>query len=219
MEKLLIVAAGGLARETAAVAARSSRWDLIGYLDDEPALVGTQIAGTPVLGAISAVVEHPDAKVLVCAGKGRSRRAIVARLAGLGVTAERYATLIAPDVHVPASCRVGVGSILLAGTVLTADVTAGRHVVAMPGVVLTHDDQVRDYATLCARVTLGGNVTVGEAAYLGIGALVRERLDVGAESVLGMGAVLLEDLPPGETWVGVPAERIRQRSTVQENKP
>lgn len=217
MEPVLIVAAGGLGREVAAVLARVSRWDLIGFLDDGPDRVGTRLCGKSVLGDLSAVREHPDASILVCAGKGQARRAIVARLSEFGVTDDRYATLIAPDVHLPASCSVGAGSIVLSGSVLTADVLVGAHAVLMPGVVLTHDNHVGDFATLCARVTLGGNVTVGEAAYLGMGALVRERVEVAAESVLGMGAVLLRDLPYGETWVGTPARRLGQPPARERN--
>lgn len=216
MTDLVIVAASGLAREAAAVIERSNEWNLIGFLDDAPNLVGAVVAGKPVLGGMDAIRHYPEAWLLVCAGKGQARRAIVARLDELGVSADRFATLIAPDVYVPTACSVGVGSILLSGTVLTADVTVGAHVVTMPGVVLTHDNRVLDYATLCAQVTLGGNVTVGEAAYLGMGAFVRERLTIGANAVLGMGAVLLRDLPAGQTWAGVPAEVIRLRTTFQE---
>ena len=212
---LLLIAASGLARETAAVVARGLQWELLGYLDDAPGLAGTTITGKPVLGGIGAIRQHPKARLLVCAGKGQTRRAIVARLHELGVTDDRFATLVAPDVHMPASCSIGPGSIVLSGTVLTADVSVGAHVVAMPGVVLTHDDVVGDYATLCAGVTLGGSVTVGEAAYLGMGALVRERLTVGAESILGMGAVLLHDLPRGEIWAGLPAGSIRPTTQLE----
>lgn len=216
MKQLVIVAAGGLGREAASVVERSAEFDLIGFLDDAPALTGTTVAGAPVLGGLAAVREFPDASLLVAAGKGQGRRAIVGRLRDLGVTADRYATLIAPDVHIPASCTVGHGSILLSGTVLTADVTVGAHVVTMPGVVLTHDDQLCDFATLCAQVALGGNVAVGQAAYLGMGALAREGITLGDESVLGMGSVLLTDLPEGETWVGTPARNILHSSTIQE---
>lgn len=198
------MAAGGLGREAAAVIRRLPDWDLVGFLDDD----GERATGSPVLGGIDDAAAHPDVSFLVCAGRGQSRRAIVTRLRDRGVTDDRFATLIAPDVHVPASCSVGPGSIVLSGTVLTSDVTIGAHVVLMPGVVLTHDNVVHDYATLCARVALGGNVVIGEAAYLGMGALVRERVRVDAEGTLGMGAVLLEDLPGLETWVGVPARRL-----------
>ena len=216
MQQLIIVAAGGLAREVAETVARGTEWDLIGFLDDEPALIGTEVSRRPVLGSIDDVVRFPEASVLICAGRGQARRAIAGRLGEIGVAPDRHATVVASDVVVPRSCQVGGGSILLSGRVLTADVRVGRYVVTMPGVVLTHDNQINDFATLCARVTLGGTVLVGEAAYLGMGAMVRERLEVGEGSTLGMGAVLLRDLPDGETWVGVPAQPLRPSVHTQE---
>jgi len=145
---------------------------------------------------------------VVCAGKGSIRRTIVARLAQLGVGPDRYTKVIDPSVHVPANCSVGLGSILLSGTVLTADVQVGAHVVCMPNVVLTHDDVLSDFATLAAGVVLGGSVLVGEAAYIGMNASVREQRQVGAEATLGMGSVLLTDQPATTTWAGVPAKEI-----------
>ena len=84
----------------------------------------------------------------------------------------------------------------------------------MPGVTLTHDDVVEDFATLCAGVSLGGDVTVGEAAYLGMNSSVRERVTVGRGATLGMGAALVADLPDHETWVGVPASLVQAAERV-----
>lgn len=210
---IILVAASGLARE-AVSACRRPGWNagtLLGYLDDDPAKAGTTIADLPVLGGLEKVTHFPEAKLVVCAGKGASRRAIIGRLAELGVGEDRYATIIDPSIHVPASCAVGVGSILLGGTVLTADVQVGAHVVCMPNVVLTHDDVLGDFATLAAGVVLGGTVHVGEAAYVGMNASVREQRQVGAEATLGMGSVLLTDQPPGTIWAGVPARNLTRQ--------
>lgn len=205
MAGLLLVAAGGLAREVLAVlrAQASSRpaW----VLDDDPQLWGATVAGAPVIGGLQEVKEYDDSQLVVCAGHGSVRRQLVSRLAQLGVAEDRYACVIHPSVDVPDGCSVGHGSILLAQVALTAEVSVGRHVVAMPHVTLTHNDVVGDYATLCAGVSLGGNVRVGEASYLGMNASVRENVTVGAEAVLGMGSVLLRDQPADQTWVGVPA--------------
>ena len=153
--------------------------------------------------------------MLVCAGRGSDRRRIVQRLRALGVSEDRYATMIHPRAEIPASCGVGRGSILLAAVVLTADVRVGSHVVAMPNVTLTHDDVVEDYVTLCAGVSLGGAVRIGSGAYLGMNSSVREGLTVGQDATLGMGSALVRTLPDQETWAGVPARPVHHTSEVE----
>lgn len=213
MPALVLLAASGLAREVVSAVEAAGEDEVVGFLDDQAELAGTTIAGRPVLGPVSDAATLRSVSFVVCAGRGRSRQAIVARLAALGVGPERYATVVDPTVRVPPGCSVGVGSVLLAQCVLTADVTLGQHVVAMPHVTLTHDDHVHDYATLCAGVTLGGSVRVGRAAYLGMGSSVRERVVVGDDATLGMGAVVLGDVPDGQTWAGCPARPLARSAT------
>ncbi len=204
----MLLAATGLAREVLVMERDRGAHDTIRVLDDDPALWGTELDGVPVVGGLDLVGEYADHELLVCAGRGTSRRAIVERLADLGVGAGRYATVVHPRVHLPDGCRIGRGSIVLEGVVMTAAVDVGEHVVAMPHVTLTHDDVVEDFVTLCAGVNLGGRVRVRTGAYLGMGSCVREDVVVGEDAVLGMGAALTTGLPAGETWVGVPARRI-----------
>jgi len=207
MRGLLLVTAGGLAREAASLAEHSGEYDHIAHVDDDPRLWGRSVAGRPVLGGLEVVVDRPSYRVLVCAGKGSTRRAIVDRLTLMGVGLGRYATVVHPAVDwFPWS--VGAGSIILGGAVLTADVAVHEHVVLMPQVTLTHDDVVESFATLCAGVSVGGGVRIGEGAYLGMNACVREGVTIGAGSVLGMGSVLLGDLPEHETWAGSPARHL-----------
>jgi sugar O-acyltransferase (sialic acid O-acetyltransferase NeuD family) len=218
-EPLVLVTASGLAREALAVIRTHGLFDVVGIVDDDEALHGTSVDGVPVLGPLEALAGRRDAQVLVCAGKGRAREAIVDRLDALGVGPTRYATLVHPGVEVPDGCAVGDGSIVLAGVVLTTAVTLGVHVVVMPNVTLTHDCVVQDFGTLCAGVALGGGVVVGRGAYVGMNAGVREHRRVGAYATVGMGAVLLRDAPDGETWAGVPArprgtDNVRARHRV-----
>jgi sugar O-acyltransferase (sialic acid O-acetyltransferase NeuD family) len=152
----------------------------------------------------------PDALVVVCTGHPGdyvSRPRIVRRLA---LAPTRYATIVHPAATLAPSTAVGHGTVVLAGTVATADVRIGNHVAVMPGVVLTHDDVIGDFATLASGVRLGGRVRVGRGAYLGAGALVREDRSVGDGALVGMGAVITKDVPPAEVWAGVPATRRRR---------
>lgn len=223
--ELLIVGAGGFARETAQAvlalaaadreAGRPVRLRLLGHLDDDPALHGVDIDGAPVLGGTELVHELPQARVVVCVGSPRDH-AVRARLVRrLGLPPERYATVVHPSAAVARSCSVGPGSVLLAHCVLTAAVEVGAHVGVMPHTVLTHDDVVADFATLASGVRLGGGVRVERGAYVGSGALVREYSAVGAWSLVGMGSAVLGDVPPGEVWAGAPARRLRAAGTAE----
>ncbi len=213
---LVLVGAGGFARETvevvAAINAHEQVWDLRGFVDDDPAMHGRQVCGLPVLGPIESVVDS-DVTITVCVGSPKnftSRARIVARL---DLHPERYASLVHPSAVIPASVQVGNGSVVHAMTVCTGWARIGAHVAVMPAVVITHDDLVEDFVTLAAGVRIAGNVTVETGAYLGSGSLIREDLTIGAWSLIGMGSVVTKSVPTGEVWFGSPA--IYSRSSAQ----
>jgi sugar O-acyltransferase (sialic acid O-acetyltransferase NeuD family) len=211
---LLIAGAGGFARETASAVQAINRvtpgtWNLKGFLDDDPAIHGTERSGVPVLGPLSLVDKMPDAAVVVCIGNPRNFHARQMVVERLRLPAERYATVVHPSAEVGAGCLIGPGTVVLAHVALTADVTVGRHVAIMPNGVLTHDNTVEDYATIASGVRLGGGVRVARGAYVGAGALIRESTVVGEWSLVGMGSVVLHDVPPGEVWAGNPAKHLR----------
>ncbi|SEQ51441.1 acetyltransferase [Arthrobacter sp. OV608] len=212
MSELILIAASGLAREVLAMVRASGQYDVVGLLDDDKEMAGVTVDGAPVLGTIDDAGRYTHALILVCIGSGKSREAVVERLTAMGLNEARYATAVDPTVQYPEGCRIGRGSILLRNVTMTAAVTLGSHVVAMPSVTFTHDDDVADFATFAAGVSLGGGVRIGRAAYLGMNASVRERTSVGAYATVGMGAAVLSNVPDGETWVGVPAHEIDRES-------
>ncbi|WP_310529147.1 NeuD/PglB/VioB family sugar acetyltransferase [Nocardioides sp.] len=214
MTALVLVGAGGLTREAMNIVRASDESISMRVLDDNPATWGSSLDGVEVAGGLDLLGEYADHQVVVCMGRGTLRRTVVQRIRHAGVARERFASLVHPRVLVPANCSVGVGSVVMEGVVLTADVTVGDHVVLMPHDTLTHGNVVHDYATICAGVALGGDVEVGPEAYVGMNACVRERVRIGRRSTLGMGAVLLHDLPGGETWVGSPAHTVNPRLEV-----
>jgi sugar O-acyltransferase (sialic acid O-acetyltransferase NeuD family) len=209
-QDLVIVGAGGFARETAAaveaINAVAPTWRLLGFLDDSPDLHGTTRSGVPILGGVEAKL---DALAVVCVVSPRNfiaRQQIAERLTANG---QRFATLIHPSAQIDAGSTIGAGSVLLAQVVITADAVIGDHVLVMPQVVITHDDVIGDYATITSGVRLGGAVRVGAGAYLGSGSAIRESVVLGARSMIGMGSVVLTDVPAGQVWVGNPARYLR----------
>jgi sugar O-acyltransferase (sialic acid O-acetyltransferase NeuD family) len=208
---LLLVGGGGFARETLelvrAVNAQSPSWRVLGLLDDDPRLHGSRVHGFEVIGPSAAVHDHPGTLVAACVASPDEPTRRLSLVDRLGLPAERYATLVHPAAVIPRSASVGPGSILHAGTVLTADVRLGAHVAAMPAVVLTHDVDVGEGVTFGAAANVAGRVMIERGAYIGAGAMLRQGLVVGAGALVGMGAVVTRSIPSGETWAGVPARR------------
>lgn len=208
---LLIGGAGGFARETIelayAVSDAGTSLNIVGVLDDDPGLHSTTVLGVPVIGGLGEIERHPGASLVLTIGNPRRysiRQAIVDRLQ---LTDERYTTLIHPTTSLGRSVSVGAGTVIQAHAVATADVRIGRHVVIMPGVVLTHDNDVEDFCTIASGAMLGGGVQIGKGAYIGAGAVIRERVLIGEHAMIGMGSVVTKNVPAGETWFGVPATR------------
>lgn len=210
--RLLLIGAGGLSRETAQAVSAEGVATVVGILDDDVAKTGTEVAGMPVLGTtadLPGIAGEVGVIATVASSADPERRLrLVARL---GLAPERWGAVVHPAASLATSTLLGRGSVVLAGTVATADVTIGDHVVIMPGCVLTHDVRLADGVTLAAGVLLAGGVEVGRGAYLGSGAKVREGVRIGAGAVVGMGSVVLRDVPAGETWLGVPARPVRRR--------
>lgn len=206
----MLLGAGGLARETlVAVRAQPDVWRPIGVLDDNAVRHGDVVDGVPVLGPTELVHSHPDAAVVPCVASANRPVARLRLTERLGLLSDRWATVIHPAAVIAPGTAVGEGSILLAGVVVTAPIVLGAYTMAMPHVLLTHDDELGAGVTLAGRATLAGGVRVGAGAYLGQGCMVRENLTIGAEAVIGMGSVVLADVPDGQTWAGVPARKLR----------
>jgi sugar O-acyltransferase (sialic acid O-acetyltransferase NeuD family) len=214
--RLVLLGAGGFGRETVdvvrAINERSANWCLAGFLDDAAELQGQVVHGTPVLGALHRAPDQTDTWFTLCmvSPKRSTVRAAVAER--LALPADRYATLVHPAAAIAPSCAVGVGGVIQAGVVATADVRLGDHVLIMPNVVLTHDDVVEDFATIGAGVCLAGGVRIGPGAYIGSGALIREGCTVGAGALIGMGSIVLDDVPAGQVWCGTPARFLRHHT-------
>lgn len=200
---VLLVGASGLAREVLATGIPG----VVGILDDDEELHGSEVGGVPVLGSLPIAIDRTEL-LLVCVGPSSCRREIVHSYAACGVDAARYATYIARSARIGRSSDIGPGCILLEGVVVTADARLGRHVVVMPNCVVTHDDKIDDFSTLAAGVALGGGVRIHESAYIGMNASVRQGVTIGEAATVGMGSVVIRDVPGGQTWAGVPARHL-----------
>lgn len=80
-------------------------------------------------------------------------------------------------------------------------VTVDDHaIIGYDVTLLCHEFLQEEYRT--------GEVHVGERAMIGAGAIVLPGVEIGDEAQVAANSLVTEDVPPGETWAGVPAEPV-----------
>ena len=84
MKDLIIVGASGFGRETAWAVERQNKvtptWNLLGFLDDNEAVCGTEINGYKVLGKTEDAARYPDAYFVCAVGSSKVREKIIAKM-------------------------------------------------------------------------------------------------------------------------------------------
>lgn len=214
MEEVVIIGAGGFAREVVdvidAVNLRSPQFEVIGYIvDAEYGNPGTLVNDLPILGGFDWLARHAGSVRVTCGvGPSQSRYRLVRRAADLGC---RFFTLIHPAAIVTRRVTIGRGVVITAGSILTNNIILGDHVHVNLGCTIGHDVRIADYVTLAPAVHLSGNVHVADGAYIGTGTNVIEKVHIGAWSVVGAGSTVIRDVIANTTVVGVPAKTIKER--------
>lgn len=211
MSPLILVGAGGHARETLAVVAACRRAGLprpvLGFVDDDPEAA---IDGCRHLGAASAdniLRQAPGAEIVLAIGDPTTRRRVADRLGEI----RPAGPLVHPAATVGDRVALGPGAIVAAGARLTTDVVTGAHVHLNPNVVVSHDCVLGDFVSCSPGVLLSGEVRIGDRVLLGSGAVVLPGCHIGDDVTVGAGAVVTADVASGSTVVGVPARSTHER--------
>ncbi len=84
----------------------------------------------------------------------------------------------------------------------------GARTLIMKKCHLGHDSQVGADCELAPGVVICGYAEIGDRVRIGVNASVLPYKKVGDGARIGSGAVVTHDVPPGETWIGVPARRL-----------
>ena len=210
----IVIGGGGHGREVAAIIQDfllKPGDRLLGFLDDNPYRVGTQLAGLPILGPGEWLASFGGPlKVALGLGASKAREAMVQRIRSFNVDVQ-FPLIQHPDALIGPRVTIGEGVLIQAGCVLTCDVEVGPFAVLNVGVSLSHDAKVGPFATLAPGSRLAGGATVGFCAEVGMGTHVIQLRHIGDQTQTGALAAVVRDLPDGITAVGVPARALQKR--------
>jgi len=120
-------------------------------------------------------------------------------------------TLAHPTAWIADNARIGVGSQLMAGSIVAPEAKIGRQCIINTRASIDHECILEDGVEVAPGGTLCGIVHAGVNAWICAGATVLPRIRIGADAIVGAGAVVVRDVPAGVTVMGVPAKPKQTR--------
>lgn len=204
MKDIIIIGASGHGKVIAEIALKMNKWKRITFLDDNESVKSSM--GIKVIGKLADVFNYiNECDIFVGIGDNITRQKIQEKLETAGASVP---VLIHPNAIIGEQVELGVGTVVMAGTVINCCTNIGKGCIINTSATIDHDNLIDNYVHISPGVHLAGTVKVGTASWLGIGSVVRNNINITNGCRIGAGSVVVKDIIETGTYVGVPARRV-----------
>lgn len=210
MTRLLIIGGGELGRQVYHWAMTTGRHEIAGFVDDNMA-AGALTEGRPVLGVIADVPRlyeegcFDEAFIAIGYIHFQKRKEIYRLLKEKDIP---MGTIIAPQVYVDPTARLGQGVIIYPGTVIDREAVIEDNVIINLSCVVAHNSVIGRHCFLSPSVTVAGYTEIGEACFLGAGCIITDNTKVVDDVVIGAASLIRHDITEQGVYKGY-GEKMR----------
>jgi len=212
MKKLLLYTAGSASREVLLAVQqlneRQPTWEVLGFVDEDPRIIGTEVDGYPVFG-----LDHnergKDVYGICCVMDPKVRKRIVEeQIEGKGLA---LASIIHPSVVIPKDFEAGPGTVIMPSVNISFDVKLGKGVFVLWNVLLGHNLRAADYVTVLSSANITGGCSIGDRAIIGAGATINVNVSIGKDCLIGLGTTVFRNVGDNKSVVALPRQLVRSR--------
>lgn len=210
MRKAIIIGAGTQGQIMASYL-KQAKIDLIGFVDDNPALKETPVLDLPVLGnyndLLSADFKDKIDDVYCPIGINSIRSEYLSSLKDFGYGIPSY---IHPSVVLGPDVELGEAVYMFPGNIIMPHAIIGSYFMMNTSSTVAHHTVIEDGVFVSSGVNIGALIRVKENAYFGMGVTAMTGIkEIGRDSLIGAGTVLIRDVPDYATVVGNPGRILR----------
>jgi sugar O-acyltransferase (sialic acid O-acetyltransferase NeuD family) len=174
------------------------RYSFAGFVDRD-LKVGEKVLSHEVIGGDGDLERLSDEVGAALIGVGHikspePRRSIFGMLMKLGFD---LPTLVSPHAYVSDLAEVGVGTIVMHGSIVNAGARVGENCILNTQSLIEHDVVVGNHSHISTGAKLNGCTRVGDGCFVGSGAVLRHEIEIGDETIIGAGCVVMKNQPSG----------------------
>ena len=194
---LLIYGGGGHGKVIIDLVRILNCYQIVGIIDDglPP---GSQIFGLPVLGGAEVLPEMHKRGVNFAINAVGGIGNVAIRIKVFDILAQASficPTIVHPTAFVEPTANLEGGVQVLSQSYISSDAKIGFGTVINAGVVVSHDCSLGKCVNLSPGAMLAGKVRVEDFAQIGMAATINLDLTIGARAMIGNGATVKADVP------------------------
>lgn len=205
---MIIIGAKGFAKEVLEVLHQLNQLDSLMFYDDINVTIPELLYGKfRVLKSIEEAATHfklVDNRFTIGIGNPVLRKKIANKFEAAGGI---LSSTISPSALIGSYGNlIGDGCNIMAGAIISNDVTIGNGCIVYFNSILSHDCIVGNFVEISPNATLLGRCKIGSYTQIGANATILPNVTIGQNVIVGAGSVVTKDIPDNCIVVGVPAK-------------
>ena len=203
MKRLAIFGASGHGKVVAEIA-EICGWSDIVFFDDD--LSKKKLENWTIQGDLKMFLSqlHNFDGSIVAIGDNQIRAKIVNII--ISNKLNNLVSLIHPCAVVSKLSKVGLGTVVMAGSIINPFSKIGISNIINTNSVIEHDNLIGDYVHVSPGVNIAGGVNIGNGSWIGIGSSIKQNIIIGKNVLVGAGSIVLDNILDNAIAYGVPAK-------------
>lgn len=190
---IVIIGGGGHAKACIDVVQSTNLYNIIGYVDKEPKL-DTKF-NISYLGTDDILDKYiRDCSFLIGVGQIKNPQPRINIFEKMLKKGAKFPSIVSASAYVSKYAEIGIGTIIMHGAILQANVRVGNNCIINDRTVLEHDVIVGNHCHISTSAILNGEVEIGTSTFVGSGCIVKNGTKICEKVIVGMGAVVLRDI-------------------------
>lgn len=212
---MLIVGAGGAARDLLAMLELEAEMPQLVFYDDVRKDAPDEFCGYPLLKNSESARQYfaeTDKRFCVAVGGPHIRRELGERMEALG---GQWTSLVSSKATISSDCSISQrGVIVMHGCVMTRGVEISDGCLINMNCTLGHGCRIGAHSELAPGV-YASQTEIGEGTFLGINAVVIPRVNIGRNCVIGAASVVTRSVGDGMKLMGNPARQVLDQGSLK----